>query len=239
MVDYEITVLGAKFSDYVAYDQTIGKKLDKTEGLEFSYKGDKLKTNDGWSVEIDHNAPGRIIAIHDDGNGNQKRFRLHLNTGTIRLQSLPVDARWVELVTPATLLKQQFQITGKEALNPNRTFEGYHSIGDGTNEDMSAIVVVSDGKVKTTLLDDPDGTFSELTPDDWYYYQGDVCYEVSGATWAIVVEQYSVEDGFFHGVTLYTKERNLHLLAVQLDEFLQKEGVSGFTDYIQKLTADR
>lgn len=239
MLDYEITISGAKISNFSAFDLATRKVLDRVEGLKLSHKGSKLETDDGWSVEIDHTTPGRIIAIHDDGNGNRKRFRLRLSTGTIRLQSLPVDARWVELITPSTLLKKQFQITDRESVDPNRFFEGYHSIGDGTNEDMSAIVVVSDGKVETTLLNDQDGTFSDLTPDDWYYYQGEVHHDVTGATWAVVVEQRSDEEGFHHSVTLYTKRPNLHLLAVELEEYLQNDGVSGFTDYIQKLTADR
>lgn len=207
---------------------------------QISPDGLKLKV-DNFTVKISHELPGRLVIKYDNPySGQTNTFFRVLRDGLFKLVTgKKPEAHWDSIEPIEALYKERFGITKVQRSDPNSIYEEFSCQHEGPDGRHHFCFVLTDGTMRTFLIDDLAGNFDPDNPEDMFFYTGDIEYRVKGATWTIVgVATVDADSSIIDkDIRLYvdSSHPNLYLLALELDRYLHEHDHGSFDDYIGEL----
>lgn len=215
---------------------------DETHQDTAQISGDGLKLKvDNFTAKISHQLPGRLVIKYDNPhNGQTDVFFRVLRDGIFKLiTGKKPKAHWDSIEPIEPLFQGRFGITKVQRNDPNSIYEEFSCQHEGPDGRHHFCFVLTDGAVRTFLVDDLAGNFDPDSPEDMFFYRGDIEYRVKGATWTVVgVATVDADSSIIDkDIRLYvdSSQPNLYLLAIELDRYLHEHDHGTFDDYIGEL----
>lgn len=224
--------------EYCRFKSCIG--ADNNSVGQISSDGLCLKV-DNFKVKISHQLPGRLVVQYaDPTTGQTREFYRVLRDGVFELiAGQKPQAHWSSIEDLKVLYKDRFGITKINRYDPNITYAETSCQHEGPDGRHHFCFAITDGIMRTFLTDDITGNFDPDSPEDMFFYRGEVEYHVRKATWVVVGTASTEADSSLIGksinITIDNDHPNPYLLALELDKYLQDHDHGNFDDYIGEL----
>lgn len=215
---------------------------DETHQDTAQISGDGLKLKvDNFTAKISHQLPGRLVIKYDNPhNGQTDVFFRVLRDGIFKLiTDKRPKAHWDRIEPIEVLYKERFGITNIHRIDPNSIYVENSCQHEGPDGRHHFCFALTDGIMRAFLVDDIDGNFDPDNPEDMFFYNGEVEYRVSKATWTIIGTASTEADSSLIEkairICVDSSHPNLYLLAIELDRYLHEHDHGTFDDYIGEL----